>query len=225
MTENTAESIIQLKDASGRGTGTGFVVLTESGKRVIITNAHVCEINLTNPLFTVSGRQGDNLHAEYMFKAVVIKKDEDNDLCMLSVPLDFSAQPLKLADNAYTDSRIYIIGYPMTYLLSSSDGFIRGYQIIDTDYELPLNLCVGKKHYIKTVPIQQKNGKKINKKYCYFRAKMMFADALGEPGQSGSPGLNGDGEVVGVMSMISGQARPFAFLVPLSDLRKFLSTY
>jgi S1-C subfamily serine protease len=53
----------------------------------------------------------------------------------------------------------------------------------------------------------------------------MFTDALGDHGQSGSPGLNSDGEIVGVMSLINGDARPFAFLVPLKNLKEFLSTY
>jgi len=222
---NVAESIVSLEDASGQGRGTGFVVLAKSGERVIITNAHVCEINLVAPIFMVFGRQGESLRSPYRFPVVAIKKDDAHDLCIVSVPPDLKVKPLRLADKAVIDSHIYIIGYPIVALLSSSDGFIRGYKLMDEPYEKPLEMCVGKKHYIKTVPIKHKNGKIVPTKICFFKARFMFTDALGDHGQSGSPGLNGDGEVVGVMSMIDGQARPFAFLVPLSSLKEFLSTY
>jgi S1-C subfamily serine protease len=225
VTAEAAESIVSLEDMSGKGRGTGFVTLAKSGRRVIVTNAHVCEINNILPVFVVYRRHGDSLRKPLKSPAVVIKKDDKHDLCIVSVPLDLDARPLELADKAYVDTRIYIVGYPIVALLSASDGYIRGYHLIDDQYPLALELCKGKKYYTKTVPIEQENGMVVKETRCFFRAKFMFTDALGDHGQSGSPGLNGDGEVVGVMSMIDGDFRPFAFLVPLSNLKEFLSTY
>jgi S1-C subfamily serine protease len=222
---NAAESVVSLEDAGGRGRGTGFIVETESGKRVIMTNAHVCEMNPIAPIFVVYHRTETSLRAELKFKATVIKKDEKHDLCMVSVPPDFHAKPLKLADNIKIDSKVYILGYPIIALLSTSTGYIRGYELVDAPYDLPLEMCRGVKHYLETVSIKQKDGKIVIKQQCFLRAKFIFTDALGDHGASGGPGLNGDGEVVGVMSMITGQARPFAMLVPLESLREFLSTY
>jgi S1-C subfamily serine protease len=220
---NAAESIVSLEDAGGKGRGTGFVVAKDN-KQVIITNAHVCEINLATPIFVVYHRIGSSLRAPLRFPGAVIKRDESHDLCMVSIPFDLKVKSLSLADDIHMDTSIYIIGYPSIALLSSSNGFVRGYHIIDQPYPLPIDLCVGRKHYIKTVPIKQENGKNVEKKQCFLRANFLFTDALGDKGQSGSPGLNADGEVIGVMSMIGGNVRPFASLVPLSSLKKFLST-
>ena len=225
VVEETAESIVSLEDVAGNGRATGFLVTAKSGKNVIITNAHVCEINPAFPIFIVYHRKEGSLRTQLKSPAITIKKDEKHDLCMLTVPTDLKVKPLELAEKAIVDSKIYIVGYPTIELLSASDGFIRGNYVVDAPYELPLPMCVGKKHYIKTVPIKHDDGKISLEKTCFLRAIFMFTDALGDHGQSGSPGLNGDGEVVGVMSLINGSARPFAFLVPLKSLKEFLSTY
>ena len=130
-----------------------------------------------------------------------------------------------MADDIKIDSRVYILGYPVIALLSTSTGYIRGYEFVDTEYGLPLELCRGVKHHIETVSIKQRDGKIVKQQQCFLRAKFIFTDALGDHGASGGPSLNSDGEVVGVMSMIAGQARPFGMLVPLESLREFLSTY
>lgn len=223
VVKKTSGSIVSLEDAGGRGRGTGFFAMTASGNRVIVTNAHVCEINPQSPIFVVYHRTDNSLRKKAKFPVVALQKDTKSDLCIVSAPIDCDAPALTLADEVKIDSHVYIVGYPIVALLSSSDGYIRGYDIADSPYELPLDLCVGEKHYIKTVPIKQGNRKSKLTKQCFFRAKMIFTDALGDHGQSGSPGLNGKGEVIGVMSMISGQARPFAFLVPLDALKEFLS--
>ena len=222
---DVAESILSLEDIDGKTRGTGFVTLAKSGEQVIITNAHICELNLITPIFLVFGRQGESLRSLYKFLVIAIKKDDAHDLCIVSVPPDLKVKSLPLADKAIIDSHIYIIGYPNTTLLSASDGYIRGYKLINEPYEIPFKLCIGKKHYIKTDSIKNENGKIVPIQVCYQQAEFMFTDALGEFGQSGSPGLNGDGEVIGVMSMIVGRIRPFALLVPLSSLKEFLSTY
>lgn len=222
--DDVSESIVSLEDILGRGRGTGFVVTVKSGKQVIMTNAHVCDISPLSPIFAVYHRHDRNLRAQLKFPAGVIKKDEKHDLCMVSVPHDLKVRSLELADDVEIDSRIYIIGYPLVPLLSSSSGFIRGYVPVNMVWPTPLDLCIGKKHYIKTDTIQR-NGKMIEETRCFLRAKFMFTDAQGDSGQSGSPGLNSDGEVVGVMSIIDGKHRPFAHLVPLDSLREFLSTH
>jgi S1-C subfamily serine protease len=222
---DTAESVVSLEDAGGSGRGTGFITETKSGKRVIITNAHVCEINPVTPIFVVYHRTETSLRAPLKFKAVVIKKDEKHDLCIVSVPPDYGARALVLADDIEVDSKVYILGYPIIALLSTSSGYIRGYELVDTPYNLPLEMCVGVKHHIETVSIKQRNGKIVKKQQCFLRAEFIFTDALGDHGASGGPALNSSGEVVGVMSMITGEARPFGMLVPLESLREFLSTY
>jgi S1-C subfamily serine protease len=223
--EGAEESIVSLEDAGGKGRGTGWVARAKSGKKVIMTNAHICEMNPVAPIFVVYHRSKGSVRYPIKFPAIAIKKDDKQDLCMVSVPPDLKADPLPLADAVYLDSKIYIIGYPIEPLLSVSSGNIRGSTLVDNPYDIPLELCKGKKFHIETVPIEQENGETIKKTMCFLKAKFTFSDALSDHGASGSPVLDGDGDVVGVMSMIGGQARPFAIFVPLAALKEFLSTY
>ena len=225
ITKNVAESILSLEDAMGIGRGTGFLTLTPNGKKVIITNAHVCEMNPGKPIFVVYHRKGDVLREKLKSLALVLKKDDEHDLCVVSVPAELETQPLVLADDIEVDTKVYIIGYPVVQLLSSSDGFIRGYEGVDQMYPLTPERCIASKYYTRVVPITYEDGKITLEKRCFLKATFIFTDALGDHGQSGSPALNGDGEVVGVMSSIKGDARPFALLVPLTSLKKFLSSF
>lgn len=223
ITNNVSESILSLEDAAGQGRGTGFVVDDKDGNQIIVTNAHVCE-GAASSIFAVFHRSDYSVRVKTRFPALVIKKDPEHDLCLVSMPSSLKVDSIPLADDVLLDEHVYIIGYPYTTLLSSSDGYIRGSIVIDNIYELPPELCVGKKHYMKTVPIKQKNKKKTDTKVCMLKAEFLFTDAEGEFGASGSPALNSSGEIIGVMSMIAGEARPFAHLVPLESLKKFLST-
>jgi S1-C subfamily serine protease len=224
LIRKTSEAIVSLETAGGRGTG--FLVKTKSGKKVIVTNAHVCEMGRKSPLFFVYHRNGTQVRERLKLPTIPLKIDDKHDLCIMAAPPDLTAKPLKLADDVFLDERVYILGYPVETLLSTSEGFIRGNTIIDTLWvdDVPIDQCVGTKLRVRTVPIKQANGQIVLTKMCFIRAVFLFTDALGDHGASGGPALNNSGEVVGVMSMIGGDARPFAFLVPLKNLREFLST-
>jgi S1-C subfamily serine protease len=224
FTEN-AESVVSLEDISipNSRRGTGFIADTKSGKQVIVTNSHVCEINNKKPVFAVSHREGEILKKYSRFFVKPIKLDSKHDLCIVEVPQDFNLKSINLAKKVAIDSKVTIIGYPIIKLLSSSTGYYRGLNSVSIEYDIDLKSCIGKKFEIKTVSIKQKDEIKKDKEVCIFSATFMFTDALGDHGQSGSPALNKDGEVVGVMSLVSGSVRPFANLVPLNSLKGFLS--
>jgi hypothetical protein len=221
-----AESIVSLEDVTTGSSGTGFLANTKSGKQVIITNAHVCEINNLLPLFIVSHRENNILRKYSRFKVKPLKLDSEHDLCLVEVPKDFHFKSIKLAEDVYIDSKVTIVGYPIVPLLSSSSGHYRGRFLISNQYPLEdLKFCVAKKYKIETVSIKLKDGTIKNEQICVLTAPFMFTDALADKGQSGSPALNEDGEVVGVMSLVEGQLRAFAMLVPLSALEAFLSKH
>ena len=226
LSEN-AESIVSLEDTTSResGRGTGFVVTTKSGKQVIVTNAHVCDMNKGKPVFAVGHRKGSKLREYSRLFVKPIKFYDMHDLCIVEVPKDIKFKSLKLADKVLVDSKVTIVGYPVVTLLSSSSGHYRGLYPVSLPYDLEPQRCIGTKYSVQTVPIKQKDGTKIDKQICFMSAVFMFTDALGDHGQSGSPALNKDGEVVGVMSLVNGQARPFASLVPLTYLKAFLSKH
>lgn len=221
--DSVAESVLIIENMNG-GWGTGFVTKAKSGKLVIVTNDHICDSD--PPIFLISHRSSESLRSEIHIPTMPILRDSEHDLCLIAIPPGLKVEPLPIADEVYIDSKVYIIGYPTAPLLSSAQGYIRGTQTIGSIMErTPLDQCKGKKYHIETVSIKRKDGKKQEEQRCIMTASFLFTDSLGEFGASGSPALNGDGEVVGVMSAITGQARPFAYLVPLNNLKKFLSKY
>ena len=223
ITENVSESIVSLRTPDGKSRATGFIVDTPKGIQVIVTNAHVCE---SSNGFSVLRRNKSKKLISAKLPSMVIAKDSNHDLCIVSVPLDLKgAISLKIADKVELDSKIYILGYPEVELLSSSEGYVRGWIDKEVFYNLPASLCVAEKYHIEYIAIEQKDGTILNKDYCFLRAKFMFTDATNDKGSSGSPGLNSDGEVVGVMSVVSGIRKFYAYLVPLNSLKVFLSKY
>jgi len=211
--EKTHASIVRLEDPKTGGWGTGFFAMTKSGAKVIITNAHICEISLNAPIFLVYHRTKDFTNVRSAKPVKMLKKYANSDLCIVSAPTDYDAPALPLADDVVIDAPIYIIGYPQISILSSSSGYVRGYAISDGGYPLPIEFCTDPKFHIVTFK---------SREYCFLRIEAMFTDAPGDKGQSGSPGFNSDGEVIGVMSMIIGEYRSFSMLVPLSALKQFL---
>jgi S1-C subfamily serine protease len=222
--QSVAESVVLIEHPNG-GSGTGFVTLTASGKPVIVTNDHVCDSDSQAPIFLISHRSGNSLRTSSHHTSFILHRDDAHDLCMIALPPDMEVEPLKLADDVYVDERVHIIGYPAVPLLSSAVGYIRGLRLINHAYNIPIASCVGKKFVVETVPIKTQNGEIENRPVCFLRAAFFFTDALGEFGASGSPSLNNKGEVIGVMSMIAGQARPFAHIVPLQNLKEFLNKH
>lgn len=220
---DVAESIVIVQDEDGWGTG--FLVNARSGRQVILTNAHVCDSDKEKPMFFLSHRKGNKTRVTIKQPTSVIKKDPTHDLCMLYVPAGLDEESIPLADEVILDSRVHIIGYPIEPLLSASEGRIRGMSAVDMQYPLPIEKCEGVKYHIKTVPIKRDDGKIGFKPVCFMRAMFLFTDAISDHGASGSPVLNSNGEIVGVMSIVSGSARPFASIVPLDYVQRFLATY
>lgn len=224
--EFVQESVVYLEDASGKGSGTGFITETKKGRRVIVTNAHVCEMNPALPIFVVFHRVGNTTRVQVRQPTTVIDKYSKHDLCILAVPAGLKKTPaLELADAAYLDEKVYMIGYPVEPLLSVGQGRIRGIAPFDIPYEKPILECVGEKFHIRTVPIKQEDGSVKKEQVCFFKGKFLFVDGPNDAGASGSPGLNASGEVVGVMSMVSGRYYSYSNLVPLESLKDFLSKY
>ena len=222
--EDASRSIVSVESDPMVGRGTGFVVKAESGQKFVITNAHVCELGLKSGYMVGYVRKDGEFRTPLEHKLEVIKQYDNHDLCILKLHDDLPALPL--ADDVHVNERVQIIGYPVFNLLSASHGHVRGYAEIKTQWEVPMERCVGKA--FRKMPMGFKAdaaGKIITIEACIFKQDFLMTDALGDAGQSGSPALNEQGEIIGVMSMVIGKYRVFALLVPLNDLRAFLSKY
>jgi S1-C subfamily serine protease len=171
--------------------GTGFATKTKSGKIVIISNEHVCNDNE----FMYS------THESVTYKLRVIAKSDSADLCMLTAPKYI--EPLMIADQLEEDESIRAIGYPYSYYKTTMIGEYKGLITITTLEDIPPNECRNKPNLkLITFDVYDANGTFTQKSICITELKdRQFTTIISAPGGSGSPLLNDDDEVVGVVSM------------------------
>lgn len=190
---SVAKSVYRITNGSG-GYGSAFVVVLTDKKNIFITNAHVCESSINNFMWLGA------------IPLRIMKIYDQHDLCALESPVNPN-YPLTLAEDYYTNEHIYAVGFPLIPYLTVREGTFKG---LDQLYMLapntPKNLCVGRLKW---------NGA------CSFSGVVQTTTVTSDFGGSGSPILNVDLEVVGVVMAIQG-ASASAMGVPLGTLRLFL---
>lgn len=94
-----------------RGGGTGFQVVMPNGQKYIVTNRHVCEVNLGIPYIYV---EKDNQTHE------IVKFSETSDLCLITPIKKLGG--LRLAGPVYAGQTVNVLGYPELAPLHLSKG-------------------------------------------------------------------------------------------------------
>jgi len=198
---NAKPSAVRILTDEGNPMGSGFVLDTPVGERVVVTNDHVCgdkkELRLRftglNNLETIAER---------------IVTDYELDLCLIKVPnlIKNRVSPLHLAKKLEDYSLAYAIGYPLEYDLTISHGFT----MIMAHEEIlsPEGKCED--------PIVSIFGT-----FCVKKMYLMSSNVIIYPGNSGSAALNEYGEVIGVFNSGSSLTH-WGNIIPLTDLKKFI---
>ncbi len=212
------DSIFKLNATSK--SGTGFVVKAKSGKKVMITNGHVCEIADLGVLFmaqVVNDTKGP------IVPVVVVENWKEHDLCVLTAPP--GAPALELGDSPKMDDQIFLVGYPGANFMTATSGYYLGVEY-DTIFDgRDIDKCKdAKKLRIMTYEVDKGNGKIETKKICVIQGMWWLGTAQSDPGGSGSPVLDLDGKIVGVLSFVRGNSS-WAGGVPLDELKRLLSKY
>lgn len=189
--------------------GSGSLVQGKSGKKYILTNAHVCG---------VSNYVGD-IHASYQ-NGTSLRGDMqvinfNVDLCL--TPVETPNPPLVLAKSFSMTEPIYTRGYPAG-VLSESSG-----KVVYQEFA-PLFF-----------PIEEigECPKGFTKEYGYHKiltgCNKLFPQyettLYSEPGSSGSPIVNGNGELVGVMQTHAIKNKHFGGIIPFDVVKAFLDKY
>lgn len=187
--------------------GSGSIVEGKSGKHYILTNWHVCN----------SARWKGSLYATYNEGPVVVgpvvKMSPTKDLCVARV--DSSKPALKLAPRILPRSEVYTRGWPEGILTES-----HGRTLGDTVWEYFFNIqLVGEcpKGFNKE---RSPNGNVVG---CTGSFESTLTNLYGRPGSSGSPVVNSDGELVGVISSWHPESDYEAGMVTYKQVKEFLS--
>lgn len=130
-------------------------------------------------------------------KAKFIKSDVFADICLLKTVASIPALTLS-KQNASQGDRVLTIGGPDGVFPIIVDGIISGYHNIN----------------MKNEPEDDGEFE------VHFRAQVMSAPVY--PGSSGSPMMNTNGDVVGIVFAVRGEKEHIAFIVPVSEIWRFL---
>jgi len=194
-------------DNHGSG-GTGFVVVTPTGNRFTLTNAHVCRVTKRSWLDAKRGDAFMRLH--------VVMIADGIDLCLLDAWPGLEGLPV--AQNSKMLEMVFIVGHPLLRPALMSRGYYidRGeVEIYDNGYTEAE--CTGPgKAWKNIITLFGPVG------LCAFTYDAGMTDATIRPGNSGSPVTNANGEVVGVVFAGDGVVGIF---VPLDLLQKFLAGF
>jgi len=106
--------LVYLNDSSGAPSALGSAFLV--APRLLITNAHVA--NAGNPVLVVG---------PVRISLKILRKDEKNDLAVLSVDVDLTSKPLALSSESVSPGeQIFAIGNPEGLEKTISQGIISG---------------------------------------------------------------------------------------------------
>ena len=206
---------VLLHNSSGSG-ATGFIAKGKSGKKYIITNGHVCNLNENGKLFAIYKDD------EYVVK--VVKQYQYNDLCAIEAPQS-AGMAAHIAGSFKEGESAYAIGHPLLEPTTVTLGELSG----------PVQISV---MVAKNVTKEQCSGDT----YRFIDlsgtlASMLFGfdsvcvrDLEAEagtiailPGNSGSPVVNIYGSIIGV-AFAANEYGTRSYVVPLDDLKDFLSS-
>lgn len=197
--EKAQESVVKISTLTG--SGSGFFVSKEGE---LVTNAHVVGDQGVVKVQTAQGHQ---------YRAKVLEIDAVKDYAILKViNPDRTFKPLKLEPNATTGESIMVAGFARGGdQIKVSTGVIEGLERVPTVAKVPL----AREHTVDNYYLPHEFNKKfgVNPEifsgqpfqvngvsYKELWTQMIDATNTALPGHSGSPILNGRGNVVGVVS-------------------------
>lgn len=202
-------SVVKLQIAPDSGGGTGFVTKAKSGKPVTVTNQHVCvgsETKDKNGDYLIASRLGEFEDV----KAKILDKDEKLDLCILEgvpgYPLEIGSLPSKFQE-------LLAVGHPS--LMEQTP--VRGDYTGENTVNIPLpgiGVCPP-----GTTPVVSMFGLACILKFVVGDTTMRIF-----PGNSGSPVVDSNGKLVGVMDSMDTRTGWGSF-IPVRFLKDYLEKF
>lgn len=203
-----SHSSVRLVGPMGEPHGSGSVV-KYADKEVIITNWHVCESYRDKSNITL-------LIDDSFFLSKQITSDLELDLCAIEytptirdfshrIALELTDKPLRRFD------KLMVLGYPLDSMLSPIFGYVLGPKRITIAFGYKQGKCLEGFREEATMFFT----------LCVKDYNLIVTNLQTFPGNSGSPVVNEQGELVGVINSGEGTLN-YGNMILLEDLRKFL---
>jgi S1-C subfamily serine protease len=207
--------VIPSNHASG---GTGFNVKTPSGKVVMLTNRHICQL-AENGVLEVSTTQ----EPERYYRVSVREESRTTDLCITD-PAPTSAS-ISLARSVSVGEQIGVLGHPHLEPNTLSLGMVTNKQTITLPFgfNIPEEKCAYYGGKTLEAPPLAKMFFGIESG-CFTDIESYRTTAVVYGGNSGSPAVDVLGRLTGVL--FAGNTRSnYGFIVPLEKIKEFLKNY
>lgn len=202
-------NVLMITNEAGTGGGTAFYVKAPSGKTYVMTNNHICVYAEKNKLIlhSYSGKQ---------YPVKVIKTDEAKDLCIIETD---SKQGLYLASSSSLYQKYHLFGNPKLYRWVHEEGeFFDATNVQLVHHVITDESPACDKSYMRKQEIDLLFFKM---NVCMTVHPSMLSNIKAFPGNSGSPVLNEQGEIVGVL-FAGDNTTQYGFIIPLSTVKEFL---
>ncbi len=198
-------SVFKLVSPSGGG-GTAFLVKGKSGKAVLMSNWHVC-------LGAVDGRMVAVKQGEFEILVKVLELDAEHDLCVLTkVP----GPALEVGEEVEPFAAIYTMGHPFLNPLTPSQGFY--VQEVKDTILMPAKedmSCLEGFTQIFIPPFFSACAKEYD---------LGQTTVPAYPGNSGSPMVDKQGLLIGVLNSTDGRSNHAGF-IPLRFVKRLLERF
>ncbi len=205
--QDVAASTFVLKAPSRMAGGTGFVVDYGGFLKYTVTNAHVCLLAEDDKMIAEVGSNPQIVKVLYI--------SDKSDLCITTAP--DGIRPLPMAESGMEHyKRYYKIGHASLYPANLESGYF----LEETSVSIPdgqtLEKCVGPKYSIQMNFLGQS--------FCVATVEGYRTTIKTYPGDSGSPVVNAEGEVVGV-AFASDSDKHWGLAIPLGAIKELLKDY
>lgn len=203
---DAGEPSAKLKEATAHlMNGSGFVIKAPSGKTYLTTNGHVCLQG------SWQGNLEGSLESGRVLRGKIVKRSMVADLCAAYLG-ERDLAPLSLAPDLKPRQQVYTRGYPFGVLSQSAGQYVG---IMKWSYMFPIEQ-IGE----CTKPFKKEYGGTETVVGCVLNYTDNLTNLYARPGSSGSPVVNEQGDLVGVMSSWD-SGRDAGGMVRLEDVKEF----
>lgn len=199
-----SESVVMVTNPVEPGGGTGFIVLSRvNGKvvKAVLTNAHVCDVVTAGPLLVSTDSSAE--------LASVIRIDQEHDLCLITAPIG-KALPVSDGEPELFDE-VYVVGHPRLRPKQPSVGMYSGEEI---------GTFPERANEDGTCKPGMTSLETFFGNICLRQMTLARSTLFILPGNSGSPVLNEQGAVIGIVN--SSNRDNQGGYIPLRFVKKFL---